>query len=558
VAVTVTDLRTPRDGADATTNWTGSASPSLFTSAPDPVEASGHLGQVLNNTFGYLVHAPGGTVDLSSTLVYVWVLPGPAMATRANHGFGITLSDGTNIIQYNLGGSDLAAFRHNTGVPAYQCLVLDTANLPTSFRVHAGSEASLNLAAITGIGSGFTTTLKAVGGVSNVFTDIVRYGINGIRVSDGTTSDRGNFEEVAAEDALTTDGRALGICRRLAAGLYGLQGPVFFSAVGADSWFEEKNVTVVFEDRGLLTSRYGFTFSDDGSNETNFFLGTKVGTGTSATGEDGVNLVAPPGVGAFFLANNTPRTNVFIYGSIFNGFTGGLHLRTGQELIDCLVAGSGTVFANGATCVNTSILGSTVGANDSALQWNIATDPNSHLHGTSFSKGTNAHHAIEFGTNSPLTMTLTDVNFSGFSASNNVNDSAMHIRRTTGTVTINIIGGSGTPSYRTDGATVDIIQNPVTLTVTVRDVNTNAVIEGARVYVEAAAGGPETEGTVLINALTDVNGQASDTRTYGSNQPITGWVRKASSAPLYKQGNISGTISSAAGLDLTVLMVPDE
>jgi hypothetical protein len=77
-------------------------------------------------------------------------------------------------------------------------------------------------------------------------------------------------------------------------------------------------------------------------------------------------------------------------------------------------------------------------------------------------------------------MTLTDVSFSGFNASNAANDSTLYIKRTTGTVTINIVGGS-TPSYKTDGATVDIVANPVTHTVTAVD-ESNSPISGARVF----------------------------------------------------------------------------
>lgn len=197
-------------------------------------------------------------------------------------------------------------------------------------------------------------------------------------------------------------------------------------------------------------------------------------------------------------------------------------------------------------------------ANTSALIYNVAADPDGELDGSSFTKGTAATHAIEFGLSSPTNITLRDVSFTGYSGSNNVNDSTLHIKRTTGTVTINIIGG-GTPSYRTDGATVDIIANPVTTLIRVVDVVTGNPIEGARVYVTAAAGGPLPVGTAIINkVLTDVNGEASDTRTLASNQPITGWVRKGSLAPRYQQGNVTGTISSTSGLTVTVQMVPDE
>lgn len=506
MAVTVTDLHTLRADGDATTSWGGSHSATLYTANPPPIEATGHLGFVVNNEQGYAIHSPGGSVDLSSTLVYVWFLPGPAMASRDNHGFGITLSDGTNIIQYNLGGSDLAAFRHNTGVPAYQCLMLDTANPPTSFFAHSGSEASLNFAAITGIGAGFTTTLKAVGGTENCFVDIVRFGTDGLRVSDGTTGDRGSFAEIAALDASVADGRAHGVIRELATGLFSLQGPLQFVANGAAHWFEDKNVTVVFEDRSLLTTRYSIEVNDDAVNAANFILGTKVGTGVDATGVDGVSLIAPTGVGASFTnAIVAGGSQVLIYGSIFDGFTGGIFLPPGQaEFIGNLVSGSGKVAAGNVDCVNTSIVASTVAADDSAMSWNANVDPNGLLDGVSISKGDNAHHAIEFGTSSPTTMTLSGVQFQGFNAANGQNDSTLHIRRTTGTVTINITGGGDVPSYKSDGATV-VVQATSNIALTGIEAGSEVTIvrtsdDTVLFNVENSAGGTENyshDGTAI-------------------------------------------------------------
>ena len=109
-------------------------------------------------------------------------------------------------------------------------------------------------------------------------------------------------------------------------------------------------------------------------------------------------------------------------------------------------------------------------------------------------------------------------------------------------------------------ATVNIVVNPVTLLIHVEDIDDFSNIENARVYVEADTGGPLTVGTILINALTNASGDASDTRTLASDQPIVGWVRRASPGfgTVYKQAAITGSISSTNGLTVNVLMVPDE
>lgn len=103
-----------------------------------------------------------------------------------------------------------------------------------------------------------------------------------------------------------------------------------------------------------------------------------------------------------------------------------------------------------------------VAADESALVYNQTADPNTLLSGASFIQGTNAHHAIELGLSSPLSVTLDGVTFSGFGAAA-TNGSAIYVKRTAGTVTINLVNGADTPTIKTDGATV-VIQQSVTLT----------------------------------------------------------------------------------------------
>lgn len=118
---------------------------------------------------------------------------------------------------------------------------------------------------------------------------------------------------------------------------------------------------------------------------------------------------------------------------------------------------------NGANISGSTIQDANVAANESASLWNIAVSPVDGIDGVTFEMGATLTHAIEFGTTSPLTMTLNDCVFAGYNTTvNDQNNSTFHIRRTSGTVTINITG-SGTSAanltYRSDGATVIIQQN---------------------------------------------------------------------------------------------------
>jgi hypothetical protein len=84
-------------------------------------------------------------------------------------------------------------------------------------------------------------------------------------------------------------------------------------------------------------------------------------------------------------------------------------------------------------------------------------------------------------------------------------------------------------------------------------------------YQFTVAGSPATPATgtilstsVLISQLTGADGKASGTRTFASNQPVGGSVRKASSAPFFKTGTIVGTINNSTGLNLTITLLSDQ
>lgn len=118
-----------------------------------------------------------------------------------------------------------------------------------------------------------------------------------------------------------------------------------------------------------------------------------------------------------------------------------------------------------------------------------------------------------------------------------------------------ILNASNTSITTNTGPNITI-NNTVFITADVSDIN-GSPIENARVFIKAAAGGPETVGTELVNALTDVNGQVSVPYNYTANQPVTGWVRKASSAPFYKESPIAGTIT-ASGFPTSPVMLLDQ
>jgi hypothetical protein len=176
------------------------------------------------------------------------------------------------------------------------------------------------------------------------------------------------------------------------------------------------------------------------------------------------------------------------------------------------------------------------------------------ISGCSFtSSGTG--HAIEIG-GTAANMSLDGCTFTGYSGTST--DAAIYVNITTGSMTISITGGGTTPSIRTAGATVTVV-NARTVKVTVKDAATLAVVQDARVYLVAAAGGDFTEGTVILNALSDVNGIVQDTAfAYTNPQPVSGWVRKTSASPLYKEAPLSGSIVSDGGFVAIAMVARDD
>jgi hypothetical protein len=73
------------------------------------------------------------------------------------------------------------------------------------------------------------------------------------------------------------------------------------------------------------------------------------------------------------------------------------------------------------------------------------------------------------------------------------------------------------------------------------------------------ASGTITSTFVALQGTTDgVTGVLSTTRVYGSNQPVVGWTRKSSTAPYYKQGSLTGEISSSTGYIVSAVMPLDQ
>ncbi len=82
-------------------------------------------------------------------------------------------------------------------------------------------------------------------------------------------------------------------------------------------------------------------------------------------------------------------------------------------------------------------------------------------------------------------------------------------------------------------------------------------------YTMGSSPGSSPTGTIVstyvfIYGTTDGSGLISVTQELPASQPIKGWARKATTAPYYKTGPISGTMSNSADSAVSALMIPDE
>lgn len=510
--------------ADTTTGWTG---PTIALEPDLKVEGSNSMSAKMRNDLGSMYYDAGGApVTAVGKTFRGWfnTVNLAYMDTETNGGYEMLAYDGTTNEYKTMFGSDTYF-----GGWFYQVISMDLFT-------------TLTLANVDRWGLRVNHTASARN-VVTLWIDVFRY-LDGYSMTGGTSGDKIRLDDIATADRGTTTLYGYGVLQETDS-VYFCTGEMQFGTGATTTYFEIDGQVLVFVDKPVSAGLYGLSGVGSGTNVAIASAVIRSGGTTDATRF--FMDWSDSGLSSFSLTDSLivrASTTTFKSGQTATGNTFddcGQITHAGADMTDCIVKGyEGT-------------------ANTSALIYNVNADPDGEMDGMTFEMGTALTHAIEFGTTSPLTMTLRDCTFTGYdTVDNNQNDSTFHVKRTVGTVTINIAGTGTTPgdlTYRSDGATV-VIQQAVTVKVTVKNVDTGAVIENARVLLEADTGGDLSAGTDILTGLTNASGILQDTGfAYTNTQPVTGWVRKGSS-PEYKQATISGNITNT-GLDLTILMVPD-
>ena len=238
-----------------------------------------------------------------------------------------------------------------------------------------------------------------------------------------------------------------------------------------------------------LTESQDETSYDDTATEGSFDAGTGYSASDTITLDNGA-LITVDTLSGSAVATFTVTTSA------------GYPANVAQQLIQASTSGTGTGFALWPRSANLTEGGS--------IFYNLAVDPDGELDDCSFTKGTDATHAIVFGASIPISITLRGIDFSGYNASDEQTDSTLHFLDTSGTITVNLISCTGNISTKSEGATINTVVSPVDTKFTVQD-EMDGVVENARVFVETAdnGGGTGFPYQAGVTTLTQATGTAT-------------------------------------------------
>jgi hypothetical protein len=334
--------------------------------------------------------------------------------------------------------------------------------------------------------------------------DAIRHGRE-LRAVDG---DLGNgyatFTGMAAYDSATT--RRYGILTE-ATGTLLFHGALVLGQSGTSVDFRDSNVSIsVLDDPHVPTGFNEIEIQNASSN-------------VEWTGIQIAHLAASP----------TSRTTLTLDVGTFTGescrFDGCAQTTFGNSSDSCILTtwqGCDRINLNQADISGSSILESIVAADEGAIFDDRTTSGNvsiSELDDCTISIGANAHHAIRFGANVTHDITLTGIEFTGFSSTNDANNSTLRFDATSGSINVNLIGCTvdGNPATTSNigvddaaGISVTLVVDPVTTKFTVQELD-GTKIQNARVLAETAdnGGGSGFPFEAAVSSLTQSAGTAT-------------------------------------------------
>jgi len=210
--------------------------------------------------------------------------------------------------------------------------------------------------------------------------------------------------------------------------------------------------------------------------------------------------------GTIILGNNTANQ---YFSDTFQG-CGVMTLGTSSVQNTLFVSQLGLVTYGGGVLKNCSFISSTVSP---ALSWNENINTDGKLDGTLFSSS-GTGHAIEFGANTPASLTFNNLTFTGYGA-NGTTDAAIH-NNSNKAIAISL-NGTTQPTVLNSGSSTTTFPSSITLKMIVKN-EAGTGINGAFAYID-----DNDETPFIMNTQTaqdaGVDGVAKVTHTTG---PVTG------------------------------------
>jgi hypothetical protein len=296
--------------------------------------------------------------------------------------------------------------------------------------------------------------------------DAIRYGRAEFVIASGESSNSGTFENMAQRN--DSGENRWGLFQEQA-GTYLWKGKMSFGTTGAAVDFRDSNRVIVVDDTPRTNSDFNKIEINNASSRVDWTSVSFVSSGTNSRGE--VEVV--------------DNADVNWDGCSFTDI-GTCSFQSNSTVINTIWQGCDVITSAGGTFTSSKVLQPNI-TGEAAFDWNVTVDPDGYLDNMTFSKGSYNHYGLGFGASSPDSVVLRGVTMSGFNASNYQMDSAIYINKATGEVTINVVDGTGTFSYDTAGCTANIVIDPVTTTIIVKDIS-QANIQNARVFLKAADG----------------------------------------------------------------------
>jgi len=454
-----------------------------------------------------------GSWDLTGKTIRMWFMTASLkeIADYASGGVAISVTGGGVTGYYYMLGGD-------TYEGGWINLCVDP-----SRTVDAGSQPTLS--SVTAVGIRKINTISGKN-QQDTWIDMVHC-CDGLSAVDTATPY--TLDSVYLADAALTGG--WGVLRKIN-GVYFSTGRLHFDNL-ADS-----DKSLIFEERKINTSLYGI------QDTANMQMGSLAG----AAGVSGLTMktALKTQTPKFYLNSSITTGNTFkLYGSNFsdfNTFTPPAN-ASGREMLNCnfsdftsivfgdavfktcnfisyeaalslgtayleecaFVSGAGLLTYQGGYLLSCSFIAAAVAV---ALSWNQNIDTSGKLDGSMFSSA-GTGHAIELGTNTPSSITLKDITFTGYGSDGTTN--AAIYNNSGKAITVYVDGGS-TPTVRNGtGASTTIIANPVTVLLVAQEAD-GTKVASAMVFVRASNGTgpfPYEEAVTIVNSGT----QATVTHT---------------------------------------------